>query len=177
MIRSLLTIIFFTCVYASAYTQVNFVKNPSIEEYRKCPDGWNQIHYANGWRNNTDSIMMIGADFYNVCGNVMFSKNAHLPDNGSFWQNPRTGNGIAGCHFFNDKSMPLPSPLPFNYRDNLQGHLINPLITGKTYCVSFWVNSAEAAGYVHNKIGAYLDNGSINFIVDTAGEEITSVIP
>ena len=57
--------IVFTCVYAMAYTQVNYVKNPSFEEYSKCPEGWNQIHYASGWRNATDSIMIIGTDYYN----------------------------------------------------------------------------------------------------------------
>ncbi len=177
MIRSIMITIVFTCVYAIAYTQVNFVKNPSFEEYYACPDGWNKIYLAKSWRNATDSIMVLGMEYYHECGNVFIDKSAHLPNNTSFYQSPRSGKGMVGELLFNDKSEPMPHPLPFNYRDNLQGHLIKPLEAGKSYCVTFWVNSAEASGYVHNKIGAYLDNGAINFIADTAGEEITSVTP
>jgi hypothetical protein len=48
---------------------------------------------------------------------------------------------------------------------------------GKTYCVSFWLNLAEASGYAHNKIGAYLDNGAINKLPLAPGSEITTVTP
>lgn len=170
--------IVFTCVYAIAYTQVNFVKNPNLEEYSLCPDNDSKIFLANSWRNASDSLLELsGAEYFNECGNSLLDKVLHVPDNSSFYQFPHSGKGMIGGHFYNDKSMPIPSPLPFDYRDNLQGHLIKTLTSGKIYCVSFWVNSAEAAGYVHNKIGAYLDNGAINSIADTAGEEITSVTP
>jgi hypothetical protein len=173
----MLTIVF-TCVYALAYTQVNYVKNPSFEEYSKCPDDWNKIYYANNWRNATDSVMVIGMEYYNECGNVYLDKNAHIPDNGGFYQFAHFGKGLAGAHFYNDKSVWVDKgDLPYNYRDNLQGHLFKSLLAGKIYCVSFWVNLAEATGYAQNKLGAYLDNGAINLIADTAGEEITSVTP
>jgi hypothetical protein len=179
MIRSIIITIVFTCVYAIAYTQVNFVKNPSFEEYSLCPDDWNQVYLTKNWRNATDSAMNVGMEFYHTCGNLSLDVALHVPDNSSFWQNPRTGQGIVGAHFLYDKSSisPPPFPLPFNYRDYLQSHLNTKLINGKTYCVSFWVNLAEASGMGQNRIGAYLDNGAINLIADTAGEEITSIIP
>jgi hypothetical protein len=164
-------------VYAIAYTQVNYVKNPSFEEFSKCPDNWNEIYLANSWRNATDSTLKFGVEYYNVCGNDSFDNVLHIPFNSSFYQFPKTGNGMVGAVFLFNKTIPPPSPSPFNYRDNLQGHLVSSLINGKTYCVRFWVNLAEASGYAQNKLGAYLDDGSINHIADTAGEEITSVMP
>ncbi len=176
--QRLIMIILFTCGWAVARSQVNFVKNPSFEKYTLCPDGWNQVHYAKFWRNVTDSVMDLGMEYYNICGNDSFSKNAHVPDNGTFYQYPHRGNGMVGAHLYNDKTIWFEKgSLPFNYRDNLQGHLVKPLTSGKVYCVSFWVNNIEGAGYANNKIGAYLDNGAINAIADTPGEEITTVIP
>jgi hypothetical protein len=150
--------------------------------FSKCPDDWNEIYLAKFWRNATDSLMKgsYGMEYYNTCGNSSFDGALHIPLNIYFWQYPRSGNGMAGAHFYYDKSggsLAPPAPLPFNYRDCLQGHLYKPLIAGKSYCVSFWVNMAEVSGYGHNKLGAYLDDGSINSIADTAGEEITTVTP
>ncbi len=170
-------ILSFTCAWVYSHAQVNFVRNPDLEQYSKCPDDWNEIYYANNWRNATDSNMVYGMEYYNVCGNAALDKVLHVPDNGGFYQYPHSGNGMAGAHFFNDETSPSPSPLPNDYRDYLQGHLSKPLTAGKTYCVSFWVNLAEASGVAQNKIGAYLDNGAVNHIVSTAGSKITTVIP
>lgn len=176
--KNIAIISFLACVSLKSVAQANFVKNPSFEEYSKCPDDWNKIHYAKYWQNAIDSLMPYGMEYYNTCGNSSGDNALYVPNNGGFWQMPHTNNGMAGAvMFYNKTSPPPPTPLPFNYRDNLQGHLIKPLTNGKIYCVSFWINSAEATGYVHNKIGAYLDNGAINSIADTAGEEITSVTP
>jgi hypothetical protein len=170
-------------VCSSVYTeaQTNFVKNGDLELYSKCPDDWNEIYLAKFWRNATDSVMnKAGMEYYNACGNTSLDNGLHIPNNLSYWQYPHSGQGMAGAHLYYDKSGGASTPaypLPFNYRDCLQGHLYKPLIAGKSYCVSFWVNLTEASGYAHNKIGAYLDDGSINSIADTAGEEITTVTP
>lgn len=74
-------------------------------------------------------------------------------------------------------SPPPPPELSFHYRDYAQVRLYNGLKKGESYCVSFWTNKAEAFGYAHNKIGAYLDDGSINSAVDSPAKEITSVMP
>ena len=89
--RRILLSLVFTCVYAIAYTQVNYVKNPSFEEYSLCPNGWNEVYYAKNWRNATDSVMKIGAEYYNKCGNIFLERNAHIPDNGGFFQEPHNG--------------------------------------------------------------------------------------
>ena len=179
--KYLITIFLSVCAILNSMAQTNFVKNGDFERYDTCPDDWNEIYLANAWRNATDSVMdNAGMEYYNACGNSNFDWRLHIPNNVAFWQYPHSGNGIAGAHLYYDKSggaSTPPDPLPFNYRDYLQGHLYRSLLAGKTYCVSFWVNMAEVSGYAHNKIGAYLDNGAVNSIADTAGEEITSVMP
>ncbi|MBE9598704.1 T9SS type A sorting domain-containing protein [Pedobacter sp. MC2016-24] len=172
----LIAIILFTC--APLWAQVNYVQNPDFEIYSSCPDDLNQVYKAYHWRNVRDSTMPFGVAYYNTCGNTMFDVGLHVPENTAFYQMPHSGNGMVGGHFFYDKTTPLPpSPLPTNFRHYLQGHLYKPLIAGKEYCVSFFVNSMEAAGYGHDKMGAYLDNGNINISTDTPGAEILTIVP
>ena len=54
-------------------------------------------------------------------------------------------------------------------RDYLQGRLSDRLVTGKKYCVTFYANLEEISYYAIDKIGAYLDDGSINIGQDSAG--------
>jgi hypothetical protein len=169
--------ILFTCLTLQSVAQTNFVKNPSFEKYDTCPDKLDQLVFAKYWRGVIDSAFNGNAEYFNSCSNYLSSKVQHVPDNSYFYQFPRTGNGMIGAVFYYDKTPPPPTPLPADYRDNVQGHLFTHLESGKIYCVSFWVNYAEASGYAHNKIGAYLDNGSINFVPKPAGSEITSIIP
>lgn len=170
----------FTCAGSTA--QVNYVKNGDLEQYSRCPDQWNRVYYANGWRNARDSTLSnVGMEYYHSCANSMTPDVAvHVPVNVSFIQAPHSGSGLAGAHFYYDK-IPSPGspplPLPSNYRDYLQGHLSTTLNSGKNYCVTFYICMTEASGYGHNKIGAYLDNGNINISTDTPGSEILTVIP
>ena len=171
-----ISILILVCAAALATAQTNFVKNPSFEKYDTCPYKSGQIILAKYWQNAIVPDFSRGVEYFNRCavGNIF----AGCPNNGAFYQYPKSGNGFAGIQLYYDKTMPPPpSPYPFKNRESLQGHLFGNLINGKTYCVSFWVNLAEGSGYGHNKIGAYLDDGNINTEADTAGEEITTVIP
>jgi hypothetical protein len=47
-------------------------------------------------------------------------------------------------------------------RDYLQGRLKKPLVAGKQYCMHFHTNFEEFSAYAVNKIGAYVDDGSID---------------
>src|SRR6202012_3141344 len=44
----------------------------------------------------------------------------------------------------------------------VQGRLYKPLISGKSYCVTFYVKMAQQSGYAINHICAYLDDGLID---------------
>ena len=50
-----------------------------------------------------------------------------------------------------------------------QGKLFTSLITGKNYCITFYVVLAQYSRYAVNDIGAYLDDGSIDAGQDSAG--------
>jgi hypothetical protein len=176
---NILIILLLTCVCLKGQAQVNFVKNPGLESYDTCPNTINRINWCKYWSIPGDSITTLEycLEYYNVCGNDSLDKAAHVPDNSYFYGYAHSGNGLAGSVLYYNKTLPPPAGLvPFNYRDNLVGRLYSNLTTGKVYCVSFWIVLAETSGIAHNKVGAYLDDGSIN-IVDTLGEEINDVKP
>lgn len=172
--KTLLSLLIFCCAFASADAQTNFVKNGDFEQYSKCPDSYEQLSRAKFWRGTVDSLST--GEYYNACaiGNIYTG----FPNNGNFYQYPRSGYGMTGLVLYYDKTLPPPPPIySFNYRDYAQVRFYNTLSKGKTYCVAFFVNTIESYYYAHNKIGAFLDNGSINTAVDSGGEEIISVVP
>ncbi len=146
----------------AASAQLNHVLNGSFEQHRKCPDNFDQVKYANYWNGIdtswvTDSIMSTIPpclpEYENTCGVPGF----RLPSTPWFYQYPHTGNAlIQSVIYYNYGYAGLDQ---YNY---LQGRLNNHLTAGKSYCVTFFVNRAHATGYSINKIGAYLDDGSID---------------
>ncbi|WP_246001738.1 T9SS type A sorting domain-containing protein [Mucilaginibacter gracilis] len=162
--------------------QVNYVQNPSFEQYSKCPYDWDQIKFANNWSPidtiNHPPIDSFGSgnctpEYCNICAGA--NRRTGIPYNDAFYQYPRTGNGMAQVYMFADTTN-IPT---FPYlRDYLQGKLYKPLISGKTYCVSFYVNLEESSGYAVNHIGAYFDGGQIDSSsADYCGYPHTKNIP
>jgi hypothetical protein len=175
-LKKQISILILVCASLISKAQTNFVKNPSFEKYDTCPYKSGQVVFAKNWQNAIVPNFSRGIEYFNNCAVSNFYSGC--PSNGSFYQEPHNGDGIIGIQLFYDNSAPFPPPpLPFKNRESLQSILQKTLSSGKAYCVSFWVNLAEASGYAHNKIGAYLDNGTINTLADSAGEEITTVIP
>jgi len=177
-----LTLIYiFTCACLYVQAQVNYVRNPSFEVYSKCPNAWNQMVYATYWSGAGDTVgtPYCAPEYINTCDAT--SGHSSAPVNGAFYQYPRSGNGMAlTLQYFDESSIP---PATYDYhRDYVQGRLIKPLSAGKLYCVTFYVNLVERSQYACNKIGAYLDNGSIDTIrgadiVSKCGQVISSVTP
>ena len=174
---ALLNLFTLICACAIAQAQIiNYVKNPSFEEFTKCTDDRNQIANAKYWTCAVDTVgePYYAPEHYNKCG--LPSAYFGVPNNETGYQYPRTGDCYIGAHLYYDKTPPPPTGVPSNWRDYAQGHLVKPLQNGKTYCVSFWLNVPETSGYGHDNIGAYLDDGNINKR-SPAGIEITDVIP
>ncbi|GAA4456885.1 hypothetical protein GCM10023092_22840 [Rurimicrobium arvi] len=163
----------------SGRAQTNYVRNPSFERYDTCPYNGDQLTFATYWRGVIDSNYWGIGEYFNACANTSLDHYTHVPDNTSFYQKAHFGNGVIGGHYYYDKTSPAPPnpPLPFDYRDYAQVRLYETLNAGKSYCVTFYINLAEASGYAHNKIGAYLDDGSVNSLPLATGSEITSVMP
>lgn len=175
--KKLALVIVLVCACIQLQAQTNFVKNPSFEEFSTCPDDADQITYAKFWCNAIDTVFHAASywasEYYNRCalGNIYTG----LPSNIHFYQNSHLGDGMAGATFYFDKSPP--STVFPDYREYVQGKLFKHLESGKSYCVSFFINLAETSGYAHDKIGAYLDDGSINKLAITKATEITTLVP
>jgi len=175
MMAFFLKIIIFTCAFFVPHivgqAQVNYVLNPSFEEYNTCPWNVDQIKYATYWEpidtsgplKDTIGHPLCSPEYCNVCASIMSLVN--VPNGGWYYHYARTGNGMAQMVMYFDESIPS-----WGYkRDYLQGHLYKPLTAGKSYCVTFYVAGEQTSGYAINHIGAYLDDGSIDKGQDSLG--------
>ena len=151
----------FTCALGSA--QVNYVMNPSLEQYTNCPDKGDEINYAIHWT-SLDSGWSAPdwvhdpygvTEYCNACAAI--SSGVGVPYGSLFHCYPRTGNGMAQVQMFENST----STDPY-MRDYLQGHLCKPLIADQAYCVTFYVNLEIGSVNAVNHIGAYFDNGTID---------------
>jgi len=170
--------------------QVNYVLNPSFEQYWKCPDNYDEIRFANYWSSADTIDTIYSPSFYDTLQNANCSPDycntcssnscCSVPNSDRFSRYPRTGNGMAQVVMYFDNSYPFPGQ-----RDYLRGRFSNPLTAGKHYCVTFYVSfegpdAFAPSCYAVNHIGAYLDDGSIDVDMDTGstcGLPHPSIIP
>ena len=154
---------FLSCAFISVKAQLNFVLNGSFEQHINCPYEADQIKYAHYW-NSIDTSWSPGdiilpshcgcyPEYINICGTGICT----APNGSGFYQNPRSGNGMAQSEVYYDYG--IAGLDEYNY---LQGKLSNHLTIGQSYCVTFFVNKENYTSYSINKIGAYLDDGTID---------------
>ncbi len=126
----------------------NLVLNPSFEDSIPCASysGPPQLQCQYWFMATGGSV-----DFFtNVCSNSFYG----VPTNSFGYQVPKSGSTYCGLSTFG----PLSSS---NYREYLEGQLIDTLKAGHTYCVSFYVVNTNNAKYYCSDIGVYLSNDSI----------------
>ncbi|MCW3123616.1 MAG: hypothetical protein JWQ38_3108 [Flavipsychrobacter sp.] len=172
MTKKLLIIFLFVCVCCRSQAQTNYVLNPGLEQYSKCPDKYDQIVLAKYW-SGIDTVWTWDDDisteplclpeYCNVCSKTSY---CGIPFAKGYYQYPRTGNGMAEVIML---EYGKPTTIP-DMRDYLQGRLFKTLTAGKAYCVTFYVNLANRSGYAIDHIGAFLDDGTI----DTNGKNSCS---
>ena len=163
--RTLALTIFIICACTSVHAQINLIYNGSFEQHDSCPDNFDQIRTAKHWDAIDTNYVWGDSAFYslteqypeyiNICGTGAGS----APRNGYFYQYPRTGNGMVQSAMFNDYFYAHTGYDFFNYT---QGRLSTHLLAGKSYCVTFYLVKEEASQYSIDKIGAYLDDGTID---------------
>ena len=156
MMKEIVLIITLVFACASAQAQANLVRNPSFEQYTQCPSTADQITYADYW-SGIDSVGVNSCipEYCNACVSV---GNFDVPSTGRYFQYARTGSAFAHVQVFYDEQI-----MPSSYlRDYLQGRLYDTLIYNQSYCVTFHINLAEMSRYGIDKLGAYLDDGSID---------------
>jgi Secretion system C-terminal sorting domain len=159
----------FLISFTKAYGQhVNYVRNPSFEDYTICPDQYDEIRRATPWNciDTTEDQPMGMPEYYNICAGSNMSTG--VPRSGLNYQYPRSGGGMAGIQVYNDGR-----DGPFGYqRDYLQGRLHKTLTVDKEYCVTFYVALLEQSGYAINHVGVYLDDGSVDIGKDSLGSTL-----
>ncbi len=171
MMARILKYIVLICAFLPSFkgnAQINLVHNGSFEKTSNCPITLDQIKLAYFWSgidsNATiyDTVLALCIpDLINICGT---SLDVQYPFNTRFNRFPRTGNAMAQLITYNSKQ----DSTYINYlRDYLQGRLSAPLIAGKQYCLTFYTSITQGSAYAINKIGAYLDNGSIDSVAKT----------
>jgi len=159
-------LLFLTVNFARAQ---NLVPNPSFENYSnafcgiQAPPDFNQI--MNDWANPTlASPQVFFTNISDTCYNFQPFSQYSGPIGIKGNQSPRTGNAMVGLW-----SYTIPN---FNVRQYVQVGLTNPMITGNTYVIEFYVSLADSMELSIDKIGAYLsvnepmhtNNGPLNYI-------------
>lgn len=156
--KSIFKIIYFyiSVVWTTIAMSQNLVPNPSFETHSTCT-GILEIRYYG----NTPDIVhpwyspnTATPDYFNSCANWTNS----VPSNEIGYQQARTGNAYAGIlAYYYDGSL-------LNYREYLGVRLIDSLLAGNTYCISFYLsvtpylNNTYTRSFSLNKIGVYLSN-------------------
>ena len=129
----------------------NLVPNPSFEDTTQCPDAINQVDRAFGW-----SSYRLTPDYFNSCSSASF---VEVPYNYVGYQTARTGNAYIGFYSY---YAPGQSP-----RECVGVKLIQPLVIGQEYFVSFYVSRAVNNSYnvniASNKIGARFSTTSYSY--------------
>ena len=148
-------LLFAFCLYAESQ---NLIPNPSFEIYDTCPYNPSQINFAPPWFSaNTGT-----PDYFNSCNSSFFN----VPNNFLGYQTAKSGLGYCGLTFYNNTTAA-------NLREYIEIQLSDTLITGVTYCVSFYVSLANVSRYATSNISAYFSNS----ILTNATQNYINVIP
>ena len=171
-----LTLAIFIFSGISLTAQVNLVLNGGFENFVHCPNNFDQIKYATHWhpidsQGTFPNVPLCSPEYCHKCDT---SHAFGVPQ--GYWYNhfSRSGNGMAAGVMYFDNAY-----INAYQRDYLQGQFVSHLISGKVYCITFYVTLAQASQYATNMIGVFIDNGGINVGQDSVGcaSPQTSVAP
>ena len=163
--KILLIVVICSFLPLAGRTQINWVLNPSFEQYSQCQTRINNIKYADYWTPIVDTFFSatdtLGpgkctSEFCNTC--IPYYSTSSIPLSIYYNHYPRTGNGMARSitYVVNEYDT------LYSARDYLQGRLKNRLTNGNRYSVFFYISFQQTSAYAHNNMGAYLDDGTID---------------
>ena len=150
-IKFILSFIIYFLSFIIYVNAQNLVPNPSFEDYNNCTpiiDGPFMPSY-NGLKNWINPTMT-SPDYDNICYSISDSA-FHVPQNIAGYQIPKTGVAYADI----DVCTVNPS---FHNWEYIETKLVDSLLTGKKYCVSFYVSLADSMNYAIDNIGLYLSD-------------------
>ena len=136
-------------------TAQNLAPNYSFEQFDTCPSTTTQICFAIPWFQPTQPTGMnvcsgSSTDYFNTCCSCPFL--VGTPYNGFGFQYAKTGLAYAGFACYH------PNP---DYREYLEVKLIDSLIAGKKYCISFYLSLANGSTCGIDSMGIYFSNDSV----------------
>jgi hypothetical protein len=147
MKKTLLFLALAFCILNSAFSQ-NLVENPDFENYGIMPCGWtgSPVDFANstnGWTSASQATPDMFSTLINPnCTNFL----PHSTDPSSNgWQAPHSGDIFGGFYTFVTASQ--------NYREYIQGHLLQPLVPGESYKVSMYVSLSDNSQFATDNMG------------------------
>ena len=146
---------FSLCLFITSKAQNNLVPNGSFEDIISCPSSaiyTSQLPLASPWQTPTNGT----PDLFSTCDTANTYGNPpifHVPKNAGGYQQPHTGNNYAGIYDWatNHSNVTCPS-----CQEYIQVQLINSLIKGKKYCVSFFASLAEMSNYATSRVGSLI---------------------
>jgi gliding motility-associated-like protein len=153
-----LTFVLFVIILTTtleAQSAVNLVPNPSFEKYDTCPYNTGQIYFAKPWfqpniaSGNTTNTS--SSDYYNACSPSAFPS-LSTPGNIAGFQIARTGQGYAGIGLVGGPNNPAEGG------EYLEVQLDSFLLTGKRYCVNYYVSCANGSVQGTDGIGSFFSN-------------------
>ena len=114
----------------------NLVPNPSFEVTDTCP---NTCCFNVGDRPLFWNRWDQSPEYFNACAGDLggIDSLVDVPWNGWTWQYAHDGQGYVGMATFE----------PNDFREHVGAPLLEPLVVGQTYNVSFWVNLATEGNY------------------------------
>lgn len=124
-----------SCFFALARCEAqNLVPNPSFELHDTCPEIFGFASKPLYWDRWDQS-----PDYFHACAGSLGGIDTLLdvPWNGFTWQYAFDGDGYAGMSCF----------LADDFRELVGAPLIEPLVVGQPYYVSYWVNLATEGSY------------------------------
>jgi hypothetical protein len=141
------------CMAAMISHAQNLVPNSSFEIRDTCPQNFSKVFYALPWFQphtyNGNVINSCNSDLYDSC---CTSGQVDVPLNSSGYQLPRSGKAYSGIFCNADTA---------NKREYIEVQLLSPLISGKEYCVEFFVSLSDQSKKSINRMGMYFSNDSL----------------
>ncbi|MBL7683008.1 MAG: gliding motility-associated C-terminal domain-containing protein [Flavipsychrobacter sp.] len=134
----------FALVFAYPLHAQNLVSNPGFEDYYQCPTGISGIDFTSSptvkdWLSAAASTT---PDYCNSCAAP--NSGVHVPEVTFGHQPAHGGNAYAGIILWEERNSGL------RFGEYVQTKLSTPMIAGRKYCVTFFVNPTITAALAYN---------------------------
>ena len=150
--KSILTFnffIFFLITFSTKVFTQNLVKNPSFEEYTKCPiPPGNFNDFAKDWYGFSTGQSL----YYNSCTSLDYN----VPNGGKGFQYANTGVAYANV-------LVLYPDFDIDRRSYLEGFLTQDLVKNKLYCVNYFINLSDRSSGAIKNIDLYLSDTLLDY--------------